>query len=84
VNKSHAFAVRGRDSYPTPACAVQALIRAEPLPHRLWEPVCGHGAIVDVLRAAGHQVIGSDLVELLFCWLCPLRRRRAITMHLLS
>lgn len=33
------------------------------LPGRLWEPACGRGAIVDVLRAAGHQVIGSDLVD---------------------
>jgi hypothetical protein len=35
----------------------------ERLPHRLWEPACGPGAIVRVLRGAGHQVLASDLVD---------------------
>ena len=33
------------------------------LPHRLWEPAAGRGAIVNVLRAAGHEVLASDLVD---------------------
>jgi hypothetical protein len=34
------------------------------LPHRLWECACGDGTgILDVLRAHGHEVIGSDLVN---------------------
>jgi hypothetical protein len=63
LNGRHALADRGDDLYETPACAVEALLRVERLPLRLWEPACGRGAIVDVLRAAGHQVIGSDLVN---------------------
>jgi hypothetical protein len=55
------LAERGDDLYETPPVATRALLQVEPLPHRLWEPAAGRGAIVDVLRAAGHQVIGSDL-----------------------
>jgi hypothetical protein len=51
------------DLYETPAVAVEALRRVEQLPHRLWEPACGHGNIVDVLRAHGHEIIASDLVD---------------------
>jgi hypothetical protein len=58
-----ALAERGDDLYETPGVAVEALLRVEKLPHRLWEPACGPGRILDVLRAAGHQVIGSDLVD---------------------
>jgi hypothetical protein len=51
------------DLYQTPVVAVEALLRAEALPHRLWEPAAGRGAIVNVLRAAGHEVLASDLVD---------------------
>ncbi len=54
---------RGMDLYQTPAVAVHALLRVEQLPHRLWEPAAGRGAIVNVLRAAGHEVLASDLVD---------------------
>ena len=62
-NRRAPLAERGNDLYETPAVASLALLRVEPLPHRLWEPAAGRGAIVDVLRAAGHEVIGSDLVD---------------------
>jgi hypothetical protein len=59
---------RGDDLYETPPVAVEALLKelqriGEPLPRNLWEPFAGHGNIVDVLRAHGHRVIGSDLVD---------------------
>jgi hypothetical protein len=54
---------RGNDLYETPAEAVHALLRAETLPHCVWEPACGPGAIVHVLRDAGHEVIATDLVN---------------------
>jgi hypothetical protein len=38
-------------------------MRAENLPHHIWEPAAGRGAIVDVLRDAGHFVFASDLVD---------------------
>ncbi len=57
---SHLHSERGADLYETPPGAVQALMRAESLPHRIWEPAAGRGAIVRELRAAGHIVIASD------------------------
>jgi hypothetical protein len=59
----HPFAQRQRDLYETPACAVEALLRVERLPHRLWEPAAGRGAIANVLRDRGHAVIASDIVD---------------------
>jgi hypothetical protein len=60
----HPHAERGDDLYGTPAVATEALLRVEPtLPLRIWEPAAGRGAIVDVLRAAGHEVVATDLVD---------------------
>src|ERR1700741_463334 len=54
---------RGDDLYETPVVAVQALLRHERLPRVIWEPACGPRSIVKVLRAAGHQVVATDLVD---------------------
>jgi hypothetical protein len=55
---------RGDDAYMTPSVATAALLRRVELPQRLWECACGDGTgILDPLRAAGHDVIGSDLVD---------------------
>jgi hypothetical protein len=62
-NARAALAERGDDLYETPVVAVQALLRAEQLPHHIWEPACGPGAIVGVLRDAGHTVWATDLVN---------------------
>lgn len=59
----HALRDRGDDLYQTPPEATAALLRAEKLPHRIWEPACGPGSIVRVLRDAGHDVFASDLVD---------------------
>jgi hypothetical protein len=59
----HALAERGNDLYETPTCAVEALLRNERLPKVIWKPACGRGAIVTPLRAAGYEVIASDLVD---------------------
>jgi hypothetical protein len=58
----HALAERQNDLYDPPRCAVEALLRAERLPHRIWEPAAGRGAIVRILRGAGRTVIASDTV----------------------
>jgi hypothetical protein len=42
---------------------VRALLKVEHLPHGIWEPAAGPGAIVRVLRDAGHMVVGSDIVD---------------------
>jgi hypothetical protein len=59
---------RGDDLYETPHVAVSALLRVEKLPPMIWEPACGSGHIVSVLRGAGHEVIAGDLVN----YGCPL------------
>jgi hypothetical protein len=59
----HGYADRGLDLYETPAPAVHALLQVERVPHRIWEPAAGRGAIVNVLRAAGHEVIASDIAD---------------------
>jgi hypothetical protein len=59
----HPHAERGLDLYETPDLAVEALRRVEKLPRRIWEPAAGRGAIVNVLRAHGHEVIASDIAD---------------------
>jgi hypothetical protein len=57
----HPHSERGLDLYETPSVAVEALLRVEKLPHCIWEPAAGRGAIARVLRDHGHAVIGSDI-----------------------
>jgi hypothetical protein len=52
INSSHSLAERDRDAYFTPPEATRSLIALEQLPHRIWEPCCGDGAIVNLLRKA--------------------------------
>jgi hypothetical protein len=59
----HRLAIRGDDCYETPAEAVLALLAVERLPDSIWEPCCGSGAIVKVLREAGFRVHATDLVD---------------------
>jgi hypothetical protein len=74
-NAAGALKDRRDDVYETPPEAVEALLRAETLPRRLWEPCCGSGRIINVLRAHGHQVTGSDLradrIDFLMEWRAP-------------
>jgi len=58
-----ALKLRKNDLYETPEAAVEALLRVETLPHHIWEPACGPGAIVRVLRRHGHTVWATDLVD---------------------
>ena len=59
----HPLADRGHDLYETPPVAVRALLDAEWLPNRIWEPACGPGVIVRELRATGRAVLASDIVD---------------------
>jgi hypothetical protein len=61
VRTKHAQKDRGLDFYQTPPEATRALLKHERLPHGLWEPHCGLGAIAEVLLAAGHAVFASDV-----------------------
>jgi hypothetical protein len=59
----HPLAERGLDLYETPAVAVEALLRVERIPHCVWEPATGLGAIVCPLRDRGYAVIASDIFD---------------------
>jgi hypothetical protein len=59
----HTHVERGLDLYETPSVAVEALLRVEKLPRKIWEPACGRGAIVNVLRAHGYEVVASDVAD---------------------
>lgn len=53
----------GPDFYPTPEWATHALVDNEPLEGRIWEPACGDGTMVRVLRDSGRPVDASDLYD---------------------
>jgi hypothetical protein len=57
------FSIRKDDLYETPTEAIWALLKAESLPECIWEPACGPGNIVKVLRENGHHVYATDLVD---------------------
>src|SRR5262249_57363118 len=59
----HPLSERGVDLYETPEVATRSLLQVERLPRRIWEPACGPGAIVRVLRNAGHEVYASDIAD---------------------
>jgi hypothetical protein len=54
---------RGDDLYESPPEAIHALLAVEQLPEAIWEPACGPGSIVRVLRSVGHRVYATDLVD---------------------
>ena len=55
--------VDGPDFYPTPDWATHALIDNESFEGRIWEPACGDGSMVRVLRSTGRPVDASDLFD---------------------
>lgn len=60
----HALKDRKDDLYETPPVATKALLRNEAtLGQVIWEPCCGPGAMVAVLREAGRTVVATDLVD---------------------
>jgi hypothetical protein len=61
---AHGMDVRGLDFYPTSTPVTQALLDSgEGLPKLVWEPCVGMGDMAKVLVAAGHEVIGTDIVS---------------------
>jgi len=66
-NKRAPLKDRKDDLYETPPEAVHALLSVEPLPLTIWEPACGPGSIVEVLRETGRSVIATDLID----YQCP-------------
>lgn len=53
----------GPDFFPTPAWATHALIDNERFIGDIWESACGNGAMSEVLKTTGSNVISSDLFD---------------------
>lgn len=52
-----------RDAYETPEWVTQALLPHLPPSLTIWEPAAGSGKMLRVLSAAGHNVVGTDIIE---------------------
>jgi len=51
------------DFYPTPAYAVEALLKREKFEGNIWECACGAGDISQVLIEQGYEVYSTDIVN---------------------
>lgn len=51
----------GPDFFPTPSWATYALIDNEGFEGDIWESACGNGAMSEVLKETGQQVVSTDL-----------------------
>jgi hypothetical protein len=62
---SHDYSDRGLAAYLTcPEALLHCcIIEAGRLPHCLWEPAAGDGAISRPFLAAGHQVVSTDIAD---------------------
>ena len=51
--------------YPTPAEATMALLNYLKIPKGslIWEPACGEGHMVEVMRESGYNVIATELYD---------------------
>ena len=58
-----AYKRNASDYYPTPPDATQALLDFLKLQQgtKIWEPACGEGHMVEVLRGNGLDVVGTDI-----------------------
>jgi hypothetical protein len=65
IQSSHNFEDRGLDAYFTPPEATISLINIEKefIPHYIWEPACGDGAISKVLKDNNFDVFSSDIMD---------------------
>ena len=51
------------DFYETPIEATSALLAVESFDGDIWEPACGDGAMSEVIKSYGHDVISTELRE---------------------
>lgn len=51
------------DFYATDPIAIDKLLPAVSLPHKIWECACGTGCLSERLRHFGHEVVATDIVD---------------------
>lgn len=62
AQRQSGFERKAAEEYMTPEWVVETLCSVMPIYGNIWEPACGHGAIVNVLERQSHcTVIGSDI-----------------------
>lgn len=63
-SSSHSTSERAEfDYYATPKKAVEELLKLEKFDHIIWEPACGEGHIVNILKEQGYKVRASDIIK---------------------
>jgi hypothetical protein len=60
---SHIFAKAKNGWYVEPAWCARRLFEEEKFPGAVWDPACGWGTITTAAKAAGYDVLGSDIVD---------------------
>lgn len=59
----HSAPREANDFYATPATTTLALLAKETFSGPIWEPAAGLGAISEVLKGAGYDVVSTDLIN---------------------
>jgi hypothetical protein len=63
VTNRRCISQEGQEFYPTPVWGTNALLSLEKFTGSILEPCCGDGAIAEVLKKMGYQVIASDICD---------------------
>lgn len=59
--RNSGYARKEHEFYPTPAWVTEAVLPFIAADAVIWEPACGEGAMLDVLREAGFSAHGTDI-----------------------
>jgi hypothetical protein len=59
--RSASYERQPRELYRTPAAVVVALLDQVTFAPVICDPCCGHGDMLAVFRARGHQALGPDI-----------------------
>lgn len=57
------YEARGFDACQTPGYAIDPLLPYLSEGWTIWEPACGEGNLLDALYEAGHDAIGTDIIQ---------------------
>jgi hypothetical protein len=64
LNRQLDFPCQPQDFYATPPWPTEVLLHCVRLPKgKIWEPCCGNGAMAEVLKANGRDVVATDLED---------------------
>jgi hypothetical protein len=61
--KAHAWEREKHEHYVEPHWCSERLFAVEKFEGPIWDPCCGFGRIPEAARRAGHQAVGTDIVD---------------------